>query len=290
MTNRKYYSERKDLLEPDPLDINLLKKAFNLHYKKLRNDLFFVEATGYDCVDFGVKRGKWGWGDDDYQTFLYTKLKKTKIWPIEEQIMTYSEERLFSVIEFLFDYVTKPTNKRYHDWNNCGWHATKFDQEKGQLEYLKHVNELLTNYKGGYQLTKQGEIHEIPPKGFEEILRKDFTTDEPENIDKKITIAISKFHRYGGTIADKMEAVRTLGDVLEYLRKGKIVITDTDGKLLLDIVKKINQILNKFSIRHHASGQYTDYNKDKWYPYFFYVLLASIHLLISYKKEIPMQG
>lgn len=48
---KKYYAERRGSVNPEPLNLETLKKFFLLKFEGLEKDLYFQEATGYTCVD-----------------------------------------------------------------------------------------------------------------------------------------------------------------------------------------------------------------------------------------------
>ena len=274
MDIKNYYAERKGMLQRVPIDLEMLKKVFLMTHQKFEDDVYFQGATGYTCVDYGKKVGLWG---HDIDAFIYTKLKMKNIWPIQENIENFDEPTLFTVIEFLYDYVSEPVNKTYHEWNDCGWHCSKFDKEKGREKFRNEINEILNDYDVSYQLTKEGEIQKMPPTGFESIIEEPAQTDQPDNIDKRVENAISKYLRYGSTQDDKKEAIRTLADVLEFLKTGDIILPSRDDSDLFNII-------NNFDIRHHNRLQSGDYDKELWYDWMFYTFLASIKMLLKLKE------
>lgn len=148
MTERNYYSARKGILKPAPMDFPMLKKVFLPLFNEFENNLLFREATGYRCVDAGEILGLWG---TDIEAFIYLKLKMNNIWPIQNNIERYDEPTLFTVIEFLYDYASEPQKKKYHDWNNCGWHTSNYDKNKGKAIYLSKINGVLKDYGRGYK-------------------------------------------------------------------------------------------------------------------------------------------
>lgn len=78
---------------------------------------------------------------------------------------------------------------------------------------------------------------------------------------------------------DKKEAVRILGDVLEFLKpkiKDLKISKDTDA---------LFNIANNFAIRHHNRAQHADYDKPIWYAWMFYAHLATIHTIIKLLNE-----
>lgn len=123
-----YYAERKGVVKEEQIDLNIFKKLFLNFYESLKENLYFLESTGYYCVDSGKYSGKWGY---DVETFIYLKTKLRNIWPIKEHIEYYNESTLFTIIEFLYDYVSEPIDKWYYSWGKCGWHCTKYNKESG---------------------------------------------------------------------------------------------------------------------------------------------------------------
>jgi hypothetical protein len=276
--SKKYYAERHGA-KIEPLDLETLKLAFLAVFEELSKDLYFLEATGYECVDAGKVLGSWG---ENPEAFFFVKLRLRDTWPIQEKIRGYDEPKLFSVIEFLYDYVSKPTNKWYHGYFQCGWHATTYDKELGKSDYRREINSLLKDYKVGYELSEAGEILQIPPSGLEPIVVEAPVTTEPKNIDDRVKAAILKYRRYGSSIDDKKDAVRTLADVLEFLRKEGIKLTEKDDDDLF-------RIINCFDIRHHNREQQGGYDKEVWYDWMFYTFLSSINALLKLKNKYDLK-
>ncbi len=274
MSNKKYYGERKGL-QKDPMNFDLLKRVFLLKFKQMENGLYFQQATGYTCVDKKDLIGIW---PQDIDTFIYSQIKLVNIWPIEENINDFDEVKLFTVIEFLYDYVSEPVDKWYHGWDKCGWHCRNFNKENGENLFRDEMNSILNDYDGGYQLSKDGEIQKMPPSGFEEIIEEDIQTTQPDDIDNRTRNAKSKFLKYDASLEDKKDAIRTLADVLEFLKTGNITLPTKDSSNLF-------QIINKFDIRHHDRMQQGDYDKEIFYDWLFYTFLASINLLLKITQD-----
>ncbi len=140
------------------------------------------------------------------------------------------------------------------------------------------INEILRLYDRGYQLSSDGEIVEIAPSGLEPIFEEIVQTDDPDNIDKRVNIAISKYRRYGATIDDKKDVIRSLADVLEFLRKEGHKLPSKDDDDLFNII-------NGFDIRHHNKNQQSGYDRDIWYDWMFYTFLASINILLKLRED-----
>ena len=281
MGERIYYSLRTGKNPTgENLDLTLLKRLFITIYEDFERRYYFQEAFGYSCVDAGDVLGKLG---SDIEAYMIRKLRKTGLWPITSSCENYGEEDLFDVIEFLFDYVSKPTLGFYHQWNGCGWHYSEFDKKSGQEEFRSELNQLLSGYGSGYELSTEGEILTLPETGMAPLLEAQLPKCDPENIKARVDNAVLKFRRYRSSIEEKGEAVRELANVLEFLRpKLKDVITNKDESDLFNIA-------NNFGIRHHNQKQKIDYDQSVWLPWMFYYYLATIHavlILIENKEKV----
>ncbi|OLS23294.1 MAG: hypothetical protein HeimC3_26350 [Candidatus Heimdallarchaeota archaeon LC_3] len=124
----------------------------------------------------------------------------------------------------------------------------------------------------------------IPEKEY--ILDKKFFIDNDLftkydfNIDSRIKLAVESF--FNAIYNDQRKtAIRNLGDVLEYL-KNIVDIKKLPGKANSDLFN----ILNNFDIRHNNLEQKSDFEKEIWYEWLFYILLHSIFALIQLNKKI----
>lgn len=255
---KKYYAER-ELKSIPKIGFSTLSSYFLRTYKQLYEDMFFEKAER-----------TWA-HDPDF--FIFRKLGLWSIWPIEENIEKYDETTLFSVIEFLYDYVSRKYFAGISEFTVEGV-VYEYDKKYGQRVYRTMVNDILKYYNGGYELSEEGEILKISPPGFEPLTKENIETNDSKNIDLRVNYAISKFSRYNSSVEEKKEAVRTLADVLEYLGKFGIKLDNKDDSDLFEII-------NGFDIRHHNRTQQGDYDKDVWYDWMFYTFLASIHVLLK---------
>jgi hypothetical protein len=249
---KKYFAEREYTIE---IEFNSLRSSFLRIYKQFFYENYFVKEN-------------FSWARyDDPELFLLRKLGLGNIWPFETRIETYDEATLFSVIEFLHEYVYSNTITGNY---KC--------IEDGQKEYRTRVNDILRFYKGGYELSEDGEIQKLSPPGFEKLIDEVIETNDPENIDLRVNYAVSKFSRYNSSIEDKKDAVRTLADVLEYLRES---LKEDGAYLFTEDDKNLRNIMNNFNIRHQNRSQHSDYDKDIWYDWVFYTFLASVHVSLK---------
>lgn len=265
-----FYSLRKGLNpNKDGLPLSDVKELFLRVYTQLCKDGYFVENFGFYCVDDGDVPGK----VVDPELEILLSIRKRHLWPIELWIVHYQEDDFFDIIEFLYQYISKPIDGTFHSWNNCGMHWETFNKSEGQVLFISKINEILSHYDKPYLLSANGEILEKPEKGFEPIFNEDIPSTDI-NIRDRINSAILAFRRYGSTIDDRRQAVRDLADVLEYLRpKAKEFISTADENDLFNIA-------NNFGIRHHNEKQKTNYDANIWLSWMFYLYLSTIHVVL----------
>lgn len=280
---REYYSVRtgksSDLKQ---IDLELLKDLFRAVYQDFVRKDYFFEAFGFKCVDSGFNPGIAG---EDIDIFFFRKIRKRNLWPIEKNVSQYSEDDLFDVIELLFDLISKPIEGYYHDFCGCGQHWTKFDKIIGQTEFREDINHILRDYEGGYILSENGEILIIGKDGVKDLFVVEISTGEPEKIDDKIRYAINKYRKYHASFEEKVESIRLLADVLEYIRpRVKLIISKKDEGSLFDIA-------NNYSIRHFNDGQ-KEFENPAFLDWIFTMYLSTIYLTlgISVKEESDSLG
>jgi hypothetical protein len=249
----------------------MMRYLFGRLYDDLEEKGYFQEAFGYDCIDDGYVPGKLG---RDVNVHFVLKLRKYHLWPIKECHLQYEESDLFDVIELLYDHVSKPLSGRNHTYGNCGWHYNSFDKRGGQNYYRSRINELLSDYHEGYELSQDGEILHKAILGAETLLNSEPLTYDTQNVDSFVEEAVNCYRRSRSSLTDKRNAVKMLADVLEFLRpKIKAVLITADENDLFNIA-------NNFGIRHHTKEQKTDYDQEVWLDWMFYHYLATIKAVI----------
>ncbi|WP_068505807.1 hypothetical protein [Paenibacillus kribbensis] len=275
MTKRQYYSVRagKNTGENFPIETlrELIFRTYHFFYEKE----YFQEAFGKMCVDAGLISGTCG---SDIQGYFLRKLRKHSIWPIDDFYTKYSDDDIFDVIELLFDLVSKPIEGTYHDWSDCGWHYSDFDKNLGQEEFRVEINEILRDYKQGYELSNDGEVLLLGDKGLSFLLEAKIPEYDLNNVDNRVEVAILKFRRYRASLNERKDAVRDLADVLEYLRP------QIKDHMLSKDESELYNIANNFAIRHHNDKQKKDYDA-LWLSWIFYIYLSTIHMMVRTMKK-----
>lgn len=266
------------------LGLDEFKELFLRTYSNLQEEGYFDEYLGWYCVDMGEVKGK----VKDVELEILLKIRKQSLWPIDRnQVLKYSEDDLFDMIEFLFQNVSKPVEGKYHSWNECGMHWDTFNKEEGESIFLEKINEMLSLYHKPFELSKHGELLHKPEQGFETIFEADIPSNNTD-IKSRIDSAILRYRRHGSTLDDRRQAVRDLADVLEYIRpQVKSLITKQDENDLFNIA-------NNFGIRHHNDKQKTNYDTGIWLSWMFYYYLATIHVVLRLdelnKPEEPIKN
>lgn len=265
-----YYSQRKGSnpnLSGLPLTdvVDLFIRVFD----QLREDGYFHEAFGYECVDVGYVDGH----VRDIELEMLLTTRKKNLWPLSANAKSYSEDDFFDMIEFLHQYVSKPIDGHYHSYNDCGMHWNAFNKVQGQIEYRQKVNSVLNHYVSRFEISLKGEVLQKPEAGFEQIFDADIPTKDA-NVADRLTAATLRYRRHGSTIDDRRQAVRDLADVLEYLRpKVRSLLTSSDERDLFNIA-------NNFGVRHHNDQQKTGYDASIWLSWMFYFYLSTIHVVM----------
>jgi len=264
---RKYYSVRK---ATSSLSLDGLKELFEAVFRQFRERQYFDEAFGFHCVDSGWVPGKIGKEPDVY--FL-RHLRKRGLWPVDERLDGYSEDDLFGVIELLYDIVSEPLEGRYHSYSDCGMHYDTFNQPSGQAKFRSEINEILSDYKQGYELAENGEIVEKADRGLDALLSARLPISAGEHAKQLMEDAIVLFRRRHASVSDRRNAVRMLADVFEHLRpKLRGAVTSKDENDLFNIA-------NNFAIRHQNDKQKAQYDESLWLSWMFYFYLATLHLV-----------
>jgi len=269
MRDKPYYSIRHGT-NPGPrtLDLPTLLRLFRPLYSHFEEEGYFQEAFGYHCVDAGPVSGSLGF---DMEGVLLLELRKPDLWPVLEKLDSYTQDDLFDIIEFLHEHCSKPIERTFHSWSNCGWHCSSFEQAPGRAEFRGKVDRLLRVYQDGYELSADGEVLTLPEEGLEALLEAPLPTVDPANVESRIESARRKFRRYRSSLDERRDAVRDLADVLEFLRpQVKQVLTSPDERDLFHLA-------NTFGIRHHNDDQKTGFDRSVWYSWMFYYYLATIH-------------
>jgi hypothetical protein len=268
--SHRYYSQRAGT-NPNSAGLELkdIVDLFARTFNQFETDGYFDEAFGFWCVDEDHIEGS----VRDIGLEILLTIRKKGIWPISNFGQFYSEDDLLDMIEFLYQYVSKPIDGTMHSYNECGMHWETFNKQEGQKDFREKINSILDHYKNKFEISSKGEVLEKPQEGFEQIFDADIPSKD-QNIVSRINAATTNFRRHGASLDDRRQAVRDLADVLEYLKSQvQEFLTNKDEKDLFNIA-------NNFGIRHHNDKQKTNYDAAIWLSWMFYFYLSTIHVVL----------
>jgi len=269
---RKYYSVRKST---NGLTLDGLKGIFGAVFRQFEENQYF----GSHCVDQGWSPGSTG---SKPEIYFLRHLRKPDLWPVVEKLESYTEDDLFDVIELLYDLVSKPLDGNYHSWQNCGMHYSTFNQPSGRAEFRSEMNEILLDYKDGFELAENGEIVEKGDKGVETLLSAKLPRSAGPDVQQRLDEAIAIFRRRHATLTDRHNAVKMLADILEEFRpRLKNALTKRDEADLFNIA-------NNFEIRHRNEKQKKQYDKALWLSWMFYFYVATLHFAIRRLEQVGL--
>lgn len=267
---RSYYSARTGKVSTAVgIDLDALRRAFRPLFDKLEDQGFFQVAFG-ERFGSAWRPGTLG----DVRLHILRRLHKEDLWPVQDHVHRYKEDDLFDMIELLFDHVSKPLKKTQSTILGYGPRFHDFDRKVGCREFRAAINDLLADYKQGYELTGRGEVRAAPASGMEPLMAEKVRHPDSANVVMRVEAAKQKFLRRGGTMEDHRDAVRDLAAVLEFLRPAakKVLNTKDEADLF--------RLANEFGIRHHNQQQKTNYDEEIWLNWMFYHYLSTIHACV----------
>ncbi len=264
---RAYYGARKNGTQSIKLDLDDMREIVLSAYQYFETAGYLVDAFGFECVDSGYEPGYVGGNID---VFVKLTLLRKDLWPVKDFYSFYSEDDVFSMIEFLYDHVSKPQSKSYHDWNNCGYHYSDFSKHEGREEFRARLTLPLQRYGDGWELNEAGEILSMPPDGIAPLLNAKLPSKDATVIEK-VASATARYRRHASTIEEREIAVRELAGVLEWIKP------QINEALLNKDSTDLYNIANNFGIRHMNQNQKLQYDKPVWLSWMFYHYLNTIN-------------
>ena len=271
--SRLYYNSRKKISPLSTVDFHSrVASLFSL----FRNKDYLKQRTGLTESNFPKSLR------DEANVFLNFNPFPFDKWTDEQM----SEENLFSIIEFLYDRISKPGE--WADFStSTGYNYTDYatyDEAAGKAEFRDAANAILCDFDPGYELSVQGEIETLGSGGLQYILGSEIVRFDEDNVDSKVAVAIAKWKNRSRTLDDMKESVRLLADVFEFLKHTKKLEIALDGSDASDLFN----IANNFSIRHHNQKQKANYDRFIWYSWMFHYYLATYHAAIRLiQKKTP---
>ena len=261
------------------LDLDLLRTVFRSEVESLEERGYLQQAFGKWCpdADDDLIPGTLG---RDIDVRIMVALRKRNLWPVRAFIENYGEDDLFDMIEFVYDHVSKPVaNSGYfHQHAGCGWHYDQFLKEPAQSEFRSTMNEILRDYEGGYELTREGEVAFLLQEGVAQLIETPLPTVSL-TVQTRLSSAITQYRRRGSSLDDRRIAVRELADILEHLKLSALTVLDRKDE------NDLFNIVNNFGIRHSNQAQKLNYDASIWHSWMFHFLLATIHACVRLNEK-----
>ena len=268
------------------------KELFLEELRQFESVGFFAEKLSGMCYYCGEGNGIQSNDNSRLKSLIIKSTHKAYLFPLSDKniIENYQEDDLFDLIEFLNKYVSLPYFKSEDGsriipsfakaYCNRGhyWHPENFDKEEGQDLFRIKINEILDHYSLSkpYQL-RDGAIFIKAEAGLNNIIDAPLKTNN-KTIKSKVDHSIKKYLGRNSTVADRVDAVRNLFDILEDLKpQTKNLPFSKDESDLFNIA-------NNFSIRHHNKKQQNEYDPI-WLSWMFYNCLSFIHVILHYPKK-----
>ena len=284
MTDEGLYSQRQGL-HSSAYDLPALRELVKLLIDDLRSKDYLYELQGHRCMISGGQSLAPKGGD--VKALILREVNRSNVWPPKEHAATWSADAIFDLLEFLARHVSVPvkpgSGSHMVGFAPCA-HYQQFEREPAVEYFVREANKILNRYDVGYRLTAEPrlQIEQLPPQGLGGLLDAKPPQSLSDTNRTKVTNAVRKFRSRLATPSDKTDAIRDLGDVLEFMRpEAKSLMSGDEGEVF--------NLLNNFGIRHHREGQKTDYNPI-WHDAIFYHLLNLIHTLSKLIEGTTIPG
>lgn len=276
MVTRKYYSKRdKPLQKQIPFDF---WKGFCAYVQEISDNNWLSERFGY-CDDFG----DWHVTKERVNNKMLQEIGHN-LFPLDSH-QRPEEEVTFDLIEFFFNYVSKPVD------------VNEFDAAKAKYEYTIGINRLFDNFNLAYEL-KKGVIRDLHSKTIDRMFLNDSFEIPDSQTQDMLILALDKF--YSRNSEDKRIALEKLVDVYQRIsswenrdKKQSIEkllekVSGGDEKIREALGCDLNsmwKIANEFMIRHTEIGKIPITDSD-FREYLFYAYYNCIRLILMKYKYV----
>ncbi|WP_420621945.1 hypothetical protein [Candidatus Poriferisodalis sp.] len=277
---RPYFSQRRSM--PDEATAAALPDVVRGMRRMIQGFLdqhYFASGIGFACVD---GNGDFGKSPTEH---LKERVGKPQLWvddaaeweddhPWAIPPEDWSVDDLCDFVEVFHDLAARPTYGWQHDFNDCGWHPSRFSKSAGQALYQYRMNKLLDEMRFHYRLADSGEdtgrMVRAMSDGLDDIVTEVLNEVSPHQ--DQVAHAVALFRRRDSTVEDRRSAVVTLCGILEERRSlARQTIQKKDDAALFDIA-------NNFHLRHQNAKQYKDYSPE-YLEWIFCWYLSTVQLV-----------
>jgi hypothetical protein len=262
-----YFLERNRTAGRGPLGREAAQREFARSVTDLYARGYFAKDLYPGCVD-----------DQDEQptnvsAFIEERLGVADLWPLRATL-PWEDDIWYSLIELFHDLAARPRSRRYHSWNECGYHHSDFAVAPGQELYRWTMDKLLARADVPYRLGESGEdigrLISVTDDGRSELTER-LLADHPQVATDPVAHSVSLFRRRGATFEDKRSAIVALAGVLEERR------ALLRQELLSRDESSLFEIANNYALRHRNENQRNEYAQE-FLDWVFWLYAATVEL------------
>lgn len=197
---------------------------------------------------------------------------------------------IVKLIEFVFRYISKPTDGWFHSW--CGTrHPTAFDAKAARYEYTVAVNEMFRNFGLPLVLKKGKVLRNASVVLDRPLLQLELATSD-KHLARLLDTAISDFqagnrHHALRTIVDVFERIKTVHSTDKKKSVRKLVenlsLEEEVQRAFDEDLRRLTQIANSFCIRHHEVDK-IPIDDDDMVEFLFYLYFNACILRPTWRR------
>lgn len=210
--------------------------------------------------------------------------------PLVDENFTPETNEILSIVEFIYRFISKPTEQVYDSYNYI-WIPRNFTKQEARYEYTVYINNLLKKNKHPFRI-KKGVIEKVHSLFIDSSIDNNTVTNNDEHLKKLLINAIHLFREPSGN--KKIEALNAIANILERLKtyesmNKKKSIEDTISKITADAslqslinnhINSITKISNQCTIRHQEVDRIV-LKDERLIEFLFYSYYNLIRLILD---------
>lgn len=263
---RPYWPQRQAVTTGKPAgDAGSVHRQFARIIAEFEENGYLVEVFGQECVDDPRDR-------PDASEVIDRRLGIPGLWPLEPS--AWDDDAFYGLVEVFHDLVSRPRDRNYHSWNQCGWHHSEFHAAPARALYIWRINAILGEAGIEYELATEGEdrgrLVAVTDHSRTELVHRALQDSAP-NARERVQHAVALFRSRSASRESKRSAIVALAGLLEERRQliRDDISRQDEGALF--------EIANRFDLRHRRADQRGDYDAA-FLDWIFWWYLATVEL------------
>lgn len=265
---RPYWPQRQAAASVAPGVNHDARGQFVLTIREFEKNGYLAERFGEDCVDDPQDL-------EELSIELERRLGIAGLWPLSPS--EWDDDTFYGLIEVFHDLVSRPRNRSYHSYGQCGWHHSEFHVSPGRALYTWRMNRMLREAGIQYEIAAEGEdrgrLVAVTDDARADLVHRALHVPEPD-VQERIKHAVALFRNRSASRESKRSAIVALAGLLEERRQ---LIRDDVGK---QDEGALFEIANRFEIRHRRAEQRGNYDAA-FLDWIFWWYLATVELTNS---------